>query len=113
MANDLPRIDHIIIACKDVLVAAKDIYQRFGLASYEGGKHQGTVCIILETSGCRHRSQRLSFMQVGAPRTTSPLWALATLSWLPVRAASSCCDMHGTFSSWHVADPALWWCSVR
>ena len=41
MANDLPRIDHIIIACKDVKAAANDIYERFGLGSYEGGKHAG------------------------------------------------------------------------
>lgn len=87
MANDLPRIDHIIIACKDVHLAAKDIYERFGLASYEGGKHQGTVCFVLGTSEHGNSFKRLSAMQVGAPRTTLPLWARATLSWLRVRAA--------------------------
>ena len=109
MANDLPRIDHIIIACKDVHLAADDIYKRFGLASYEGGKHQGTASNILETPECRHDCQRLSPMQVGVPKITSPLWVLATSSWLQVRAALSCSAMHAnsTSSSWHVADTAL------
>ena len=37
----LPRIDHIIIGAKDLKAASDHIYRTYGLASYEGGRHQG------------------------------------------------------------------------
>lgn len=37
----LPRIDHIIIGARDLKAAADDFDQKYGLASYVGGKHQG------------------------------------------------------------------------
>ncbi|KAK9834753.1 hypothetical protein WJX74_009501 [Apatococcus lobatus] len=36
-----PRIDHIIIAAKDVKAAADSFCKEFGLAAYVGGKHDG------------------------------------------------------------------------
>jgi hypothetical protein len=37
----LPRIDHIIIGAQDLRAAVKHFYDEYGLAGYEGGKHQG------------------------------------------------------------------------
>lgn len=37
----LPRIDHIIIAAKDLSAAKAHFLDTYGLGGYEGGKHQG------------------------------------------------------------------------
>jgi hypothetical protein len=34
-------LDHVLIAVDDLVVAAKEVEERYGLASVEGGRHQG------------------------------------------------------------------------
>lgn len=41
MGEHGPRVDHVIIAARDLKEAAAHIYQEYGLAAYEGGRHQG------------------------------------------------------------------------
>ncbi|MCJ1422134.1 hypothetical protein MMC29_000013 [Sticta canariensis] len=41
MGDHGPRLDHIILAARDVKEAAKHILEEYGLAAYEGGRHQG------------------------------------------------------------------------
>ena len=62
-------LDHVLVAVDDLEAAAKEVEQRYGLASVEGGRHRGL--------GTANRIVPLgvTYLELPPSSTAPPRWA--------------------------------------